>query len=196
MKQLKNIFFRGLTLAIPLGVVAYVFLKIIRGFEKVIGPVATRFGIERLLGELTLTFLAVLCIGLLMLMLGFLMKLSFIASFHQILEEQILNIFPWLNQLKVIAADTLDLENLSTQWKPVLLNIENSYSLAFLVNESENLTSFFVVKGSRTDNGELMTIEKKQVKYYPIAAKEMKMVAKNYGKGMIALIEKTEHNNR
>ena len=192
MNRLKNIIFNGLTFAIPLAAIGYLFFKLTSGFERLIGPLAIRFGIERLLGELTLTFLAILCILLLIIFLGLLMQLSFIASFGKVLEEMILKFLPWLNQIKVMASDTLDLENVSTQWKPVLLYVENAYFLAFLVDESQILASFFVVKGPKTDEGELMTIEKCLIKYYPIEGHELRLISKQYGKGMIALITKLQ----
>jgi hypothetical protein len=192
MNRLKNILFNGLTLAIPIVAIGYLLLKLTNAFERLFGPLVIQFGIERLLGKITLTFLAMLSILLLIIILGLLMKLTLIASFGKVLEDMILKFLPWLNQIKVMAADSLDLENVSTQWKPVLLYTENAYFLAFLVDESQNLASFFVVKGSKTDEGELMTTEKGLIKYYPIEGSELRLISKQYGKGMIALITKLQ----
>jgi uncharacterized membrane protein len=190
MRKLKKIFIHGLALAIPLAIVAYVFLKIIKIFEKIIGPLASRLGIEHLLGELTLTILAIISILVLMLLLGMLMQLAFIAAFRKELEELILKFLPWLNQLKMMAADTLDLENVSTTWKPVLLYHEHCYNLAFMVDESEKLASFYVLKGIKREDGEMLTIEKEQVCFYAVHASEIRNALKQFGNGIIALAEK------
>lgn len=190
MHQLKKTFLRGLALAIPLAVVGYVFLKFIKIFEKIIGPVAGKLGIEKLLGELTLSFFAIFCMLILMMILGLLMQLSFIASLKKELEAIVLKFFPWLNQLKVMAADTVDLENASPNWTPVLVYMEKSYYPAFLVNENETLVSFFVVKGSNPHEGEILTTEKREVSYYPVEGRDIRNISKQYGKGMITMIEK------
>jgi uncharacterized membrane protein len=54
--SLKSTIVRGIALAFPLSVVLYVLYKFIKIFEKIIGPIAKKFEIERVFGEITLTF--------------------------------------------------------------------------------------------------------------------------------------------
>jgi hypothetical protein len=192
MQQLKKTFIHGLALAIPVAVVGYVFFKIIKIFEKIIDPVASKMGIERLLGALTLSVFAIFLLLMLIIMMGLLMKLAFFVSLKKELEDIALKIFPWLNQLKVLAADTPDMENVGTYWKPVMVNIEKNYYPAYLIDESQTLVSFFIVKGAKPLEGEMLTTEKTLVKYYPIENQDIRAISRQYGKGMIALVAKWE----
>jgi hypothetical protein len=192
MQQLKKTFIHGLALAIPLAVVGYVFFKIIKIFERIIHPIASKLGIERVLGALTLSVFAIFLLLLLIIMMGLFMKLAFFASLKIELEGIALKLFPWLNQLKVLAANTPDMENVGAYWKPVMVNIEKNYYPAFLIEESQTLVSFFIVKGAKPLEGEMLTTEKSLVTYYPIDGHDIRTVSRQYGKGMIALVEKLE----
>ena len=63
-------------LAIPLAIVLYVFGRIVGIFKKIIAPLAAKMGIDRILGELTLTIFAIALIILIILLLGLLMQIQ------------------------------------------------------------------------------------------------------------------------
>ena len=72
--KFKTTLVRGLALGIPIAVILYVFIRILVVIEKLISPAAQAIGIERLLGEITLTLLALGVIMLFVLLLGFLTR--------------------------------------------------------------------------------------------------------------------------
>ncbi len=97
-RRFKRILGNGLLIALPLGIVLYILARLVAGLEVVIQPVAEALHIQKLLGELTLTILSVFVIILIVIFLGLLMQLPFVASFSKQLEG-IAFVFslPWRN---------------------------------------------------------------------------------------------------
>ena len=188
MNPLKRTFGRGLALAIPLAVLGYVFVRIVGVFEKMITPLAGKMGVDRLLGELTLTLLACLLIVVLILFLGMLMKISLISRLGTDMESVILRFIPSLNQLKSIANEKLDLGIAQDTWKPVIMLHEQKYSPALIIEENDTLITLFVSKGTSLKDGEILITNKGEVRLHPITAHELHMCSKAFGKGFLSLI--------
>lgn len=187
--SLKTIFVSGLALAFPIAVFAYVFIRIIGIFEKMIGPLATKMGIDKIFGQLTLTIIAILIIILLILLLGLVMQISVVANKSKEMEAIILKFIPSLNQLKVMAADKLDIESSQNLWKPVLLFLEQKYNAAFIIEENDELITLFVTKGTSLHEGEIITTQKNDISYTPVTYDELHKYSKAYGKGYISMIK-------
>lgn len=192
LSSFKIVFARGCALALPLVVVAYVLIKILSAFEEMIKPFAIKLGIDKLLGEITLTVIAVIGIMILMILLGLLMQFSIVAGFRKHLEELVLKFIPSLNHLKAMAAEKLDFDNATYNWKPVLLFYENKYSPAFIVEENDRLITFFLAKGTSLNDGEIVITDKSEVVFSEITSRQMHQCSKQYGKGYISLIKKMD----
>jgi uncharacterized membrane protein len=190
LSVIKKIFGRGFTLAIPLGVVLYVFIKLVEIFEKLISPLATKLGIERILGELTLTIITVFLLLVFMFLLGLLMQLSIVSSFGKSLEDVVVKFVPSLNQIKTMAAEKLDVENTSNTWKPVLLLHEKKYFPAFVIEELNDLITLYTIIGTSINDGEILITRKSDVSIVEITASQIRLFSKQYGKGYLSLIEK------
>jgi uncharacterized membrane protein len=93
VSAIKKIFGKGLVLAIPFGVVVYVFIKLLGIFQKLVNPFAIRLGIERILSELTLTVFAVFLLLIFMFLLGLLMQFLRWRVLAKILKRCCLNFF-------------------------------------------------------------------------------------------------------
>jgi hypothetical protein len=189
--NIKRIFARGLALAIPLGVVAYVFIKLVGILEKLVTPLAAKLGIEKILGELTLTILAILVLLLLMFLLGLLMQLSFIAVFGKSLEDTVIKFIPSLNNFKDMMAEKLRLEDLSGNWKPVLMFHDDNYQPGFIIEESEDLITVYIVKGTTLNDGEILITRKDKLSFTDITASQIHSFSKQFGKGYLSLIKKS-----
>jgi len=189
--SLKKIFGRGLALAIPLAVVGYVCIRLVGIFAKVIRPVAEKIGIDRVLGELTLTIFAVLILLLLVFFLGLLMRISFIAGFGQSIDEAVTKLIPSINELKTMAQEKLNLENESGSWKAVLLLHQEKFLPAFVIEELSDLVTFYIVTGTSLKEGELLITSKNDVRYVPISAADMRLFSRQYGKGYLQLISQS-----
>jgi len=192
MNSLKKIFIRGLTLAVPLAIILYVFGRILEIIKKVIAPVAEKWGIHRLLGDATLTILAILFIALIILFLGFLLRIDSVSKIRQQIEDLILKFVPSLNFLKLMAADKLELANSQNAWKPVLLFIESRYNAAFIVEEDESMVTLFVSKGTTLKDGEIVTAYKKDILIVPATYEQLNKFSRSFGKGFISVVNKAK----
>lgn len=188
--SLKHLFGRGLVIAIPLGVILYIFLKIVAIFEKLVAPISEKIGIHKIFGELTLTVFAVFLIILLVLIMGLLMRLAYFERFGRSMEDVVFKIFPSLNQLKITAIEKLELENNTESWKPVLLFHEERFTPAFIIEQNEEMITLFVLKSVDISNGEFLITRKEAVQYQEITAKEIRQYTRQFGKGFLPLIDK------
>jgi uncharacterized membrane protein len=182
---------RGLALAIPLAIVLYVFAKIVGVFTKIIAPVAHKIGVAHVLGELTLTIFAIILIILIILFLGLLMRIAVVATIREQVEGIILKFVPSLNQLKLLAADTLDLEDAETTWRPVLLYVKEKgkYSPAFVVEEDDERVTLFVLFETAMQKGEVAVYDKDRISLTPLSFTQLHAANRAAGKGFLALIK-------
>jgi hypothetical protein len=186
----KKTIARGIALALPLGIVAYIFLRFVRLFEKIISPFAKKFGVESIFGDITLTLLAIIAILVITFLLGLLMQFSFVSNIRKQIEAVVLKVFPSLNHLKLMAAEKLDIENAVTNWTPVLLKKGEEYLPAFIIEEAGEWITLAKVKAPSTEPGDILVTKRNEVSYTQISMKEMKNFNKQFGKGYISVIEK------
>ena len=193
--SVKRTIGEGFLLAIPLIVIIYVLIKVIVLLKKLIEPLSKKLGIENLFGELTLTIFAIVIMLVLMFILGLLMNFSFIRRFGKNMEEIVFRFFPSLAQLKTVAAEKMDIENAANTWKPVLLLYENKYTPAYIIEEEDDLITFFVIKGTKLDEGEMLITPAKDVTMRSITSDEIRNFSKQYGKGYISFIKNDKRLN-
>ncbi|ATL49286.1 hypothetical protein COR50_20080 [Chitinophaga caeni] len=186
----KNILGRGIILAIPLGVIIYVFIRLIGMLATFIQPLAMKLGIQRILGEFTLIIFAVLLIIIFMYILGLLMGLSFIASLSKKMENLVYRLVPSLNQIKLLATEKLDFNTQLDSWKPVILYYEEKYSPAYVVEEDDQMITLFVIKGTTLSDGEILITKRDDVSLQEITTAQLHQFSRQYGKGFLSVVNK------
>jgi hypothetical protein len=188
--KFKAVLGRGIMLAIPLAIVLYVFGRIVGIFKKIIAPLAAKMGIDRILGELTLTIFAIILIILIILLLGLLMQINAISKLKSKVEDVILMFIPSLNQLKLLAADSLDMDTSEISWRPILLYIKDKakYNAAFIVEEDDEWLTVFVCMETSIRKGEVWVISKEKVSIIPTSYNELHRCSRAAGKGYIEII--------
>ena len=189
--SLKKTIFNGITLAIPLGIILYVLMKIMGVLEKAITPIAEKIGIDRLFGQITLTILVVFVILILIFVCGLLMRLSIIKGFRSYIEGMIIRVVPSLNHLKLIAAEKLDVQSEALQWKPILLwrKNEEEYVSAYLIEETNDWIIIAITNMPSTEPGQVLITKKSVVTYKEITMTELQEHNKLFGKGYLSLID-------
>ncbi|BAO76383.1 hypothetical protein WPG_2153 [Winogradskyella sp. PG-2] len=90
-------------------------------FEKLIEPIAKKFQIEHVFGEITLTFFTVLAMLAIAFLLGLLMRIKLIANIRAEVESLVLKFIPSLNYLELMATERLKVDDIDLNWKPVLV---------------------------------------------------------------------------
>lgn len=189
--SLKKTIFNGITLAIPLGIILYVLMRIMGVLQKAITPIAQKIGIDRLFGQITLTILVVFVILVLIFVCGLLMRLHFIKGFRSYIEGMIIRVVPSLNHLKLIAAEKLDVQSETLQWKPVLLwrKNEEEYVSAYIIEETNDWIIIAITNMPSTEPGQVLITKKSVVTYKEITMTEMQEHNKLFGKGYLSLID-------
>ena len=189
--KFKTILGRGLALAVPLAIVLYVFLRVIEVFKKLIAPVAEKIGVDRVRGELVLTILAIALIILIIVLLGLLMQITVVATVRSQVENIILKFVPSLNQLKLMAADTLDLDTEENTWRPVLLYTKEKakYNPALIVEEDEEMLTLFICLETNIRKGEILIVNKEKVSTIPISFTDLHKCTRAAGKGFLGIIK-------
>jgi len=186
--SLKNTIGRGIALALPLSIVLYVIYKFIKIFEKVIAPFANKFGVEHVLGEITLTFFAVLVMLVIIFLLGLLMQIPLVRNMRLYIEGWILKFVPSLNHLKLLAVEKMDLDNATTNWKPILLLKGDQYLPAFIIEENNEWITLALAKAPSTEPKDMLIVKKSSISYKEITMKQMSDFNKQFGKGYLSVI--------
>ncbi len=192
LKTIKSTFATGLAIAIPLGVVLYVFVRLFDILEKLIGPLATKLGIDRILGGLTLTIFSVLMFLLAMFVLGLLMRISFLAGLGKSIEDLVFRLIPSLNAARNMMAEKLDVQNALGTWKPVMMHYEEIYMPAFLIEESDDLVTLFLMKGIELSEGEILITKKEKVRLTELTTSQIHIFSKQFGKGYLSVIKSSQ----
>jgi hypothetical protein len=187
--SIKRTLLRGIALAVPVGIVVYLFLHFVGVFEKKIAPIAEKFGIEHIWGELTLTVLAIIALLVFVFLLGLLMQLPIVASFRNSVEEIILKVFPSLNHLKLMAAEKLNAGNATSKWKPALIKRNEQYSPAYIIEESSEWITYVPVKVPTTEPGDMVLVSAGSIRYQEITMKQLVDCNKQFGKGYQSLLK-------
>jgi len=192
----RKTFVNGMALAVPLGIVLFIFGKLVGYVANVIHPLADRLGISHVLGRLTLTILAILLILALVLVLGMLMRFALIASIRDWMEDMILKIIPSLRHLKMLASETADFGNAQNKWIPAFIFIEDRYTPGYVVEQNDELVTFFALANGDWGEGEIVVTSKENLKILPVDAFELNASTRLFGKGYLKMIDKANMGSR
>lgn len=185
----KHTIFRGIALALPVFVLLYVLIRLFGIFEKFIGPVAKKLEVESIFGAITMAVFFIFCILVLAFLLGLLMLLPFVSRMRYFLQDWIIKLIPSLNHLKLIAAEKLDIEDATNQWKPVLLENGDTFAPAYIIEETTEWITLVYTKFPGTDPGSMLITKRSNVKYQEITMKQMSQFNRQFGRGYLSLIE-------
>ena len=187
----KQTFINGLFLAIPLLAIFYIGLKIINLIEKLITPLANKFGVHRLLGELTLTIFALIILLILIYLFGILLRLKIMNNLHKQVEGIAYKIMPQLYKIRSLATDS-DGDGFSQGWRPVILEEENSWTPAYITASTEEWITVFLPEAPDGRNGQIKMLKASATRYKTVDGLKFHGMIHHYGIGMIELKNETE----
>lgn len=191
MKKLRQIFADGIALLVPLGIAGYILYKILEVLRKFVTPIADILDIHRFFGRFTLVLLSLIALVILILLLGLLMQSKFITVLRDRLESIMLRLFPPLNEVKVFFADQLKRQNATAGWVPIVLKKGDDYHFAYLVEESDKIGVFFILKKNSVSEGDLDIVEKGSYVYTVVDSNDLHMSVRSFGKDAAQLVEKS-----
>ncbi len=118
-------------------------------------------------------------------MSGLLFRSTYIKNLVRKLEESVLNFIPGYALIKSITADSIG-EQIDQKMTPILIKDDDSWNLAFLVEEGTELSTVFIPDAPRYDAGEVKIIPTVLVKKLNVSTTVFSRSIKNYGKGAIS----------
>ncbi|MFH6769704.1 hypothetical protein V8G56_13205 [Gaetbulibacter aquiaggeris] len=173
----------GILFLLPIGLLIILFNKVFNVILKISEPISHKlptiiFGLKGAI-IITLFLLIIICF-----ISGLLFRSSWVKKNIVKLEENVLDYVPGYALIKSITADSIG-EQIDHKMTPILIKDENSWNLAFLVEEGVELSTVFIPDAPRYDAGEVRIIPTKLIKKLNVSANVFSRSIKNYGKGAI-----------
>lgn len=163
-------------------VLILILTKEVFGFlHKISGPISDYLP-EIIFGLDGSNIVAIFLLILLCFVGGLLFNTRRVKKFIKKVEDNILYLMPGYALIKSITTDTLGAK-VEHNMSPILIKDENSWNLAFLVEEGEALSTVFVPDAPRHDAGEIRIIESSLIQKINVKSNVFAHVIKNYGKG-------------
>ena len=189
--NVRKSFAMGAIITVVLALIAVVLMKLYGIVEKLVTPLAKAFGVERIFGEITITFLVVLAILILMFVIGAISLLPSLSWFKNKLEDLLLKLYPPLSYVKVLADEKLHVDTERTNWKPVLALMDDQYWPAFIIEENEEWVTLSVLYVPNSDPMEILIARKDSTPLIHMTTEQMLHYNRSYGKGLLSLIPST-----
>jgi len=180
---LKNTLLRGIVFTVPILVLVIVFEKALDKLQQVANPIAdvlpyhSVFGIGKAYWAV---FLILVFVGLFM---GLIARLKIAESFLSWIEDNVLNRVPGYTFMKQMGESMIGANDASA-YKVVLLDIENSWQLAYLVEEvDDTIVAIYVPSVPGAMDGDLFYVPKTRIKETTISYKESIQLLHGQGRG-------------
>ena len=183
LKHIRDTVLSGLLLLIPAFVLIVLIQKLYNMMTGVGSKIADTLGIKTVGGIGAASIATSLVLVAIFYGCGLLVKVAFVTSFKDWLEENLLQYIPGYLSYKSKMEDKLG--NRTEPRKPVLAKINNGWRPAFLVNRQEGNNVVFVPQSPETDIGEIWVLQDQDVKETGIEEKIFKAILQKHGKGLI-----------
>ena len=173
----------GVLFLLPFILLVTLLKEVFRFLFKISGPISNYLP-EIIFGLNGSNIVAIFLLVLICFFGGLLFRTKRVKKITKKLEDNILNLMPGYALIKSITADTIG-EKVENQMSPILIKDDNTYNLAFLVEEGESLSTVFIPDAPRHDAGEVKIIETHLIKKINVSTNVFSRSIKNYGKGAI-----------
>lgn len=187
--NLRQTFINGAFFALPVMALLYLGIKIVHIIEKIIAPTAQKLGIQHLLGQLTLTILAVIILLIACFVLGILLHLKMMQHINRQVENLAYKFVPQLNKLKSFALQDESVAQ-GNQWKTVLLQEGDSWVPACIIAKGETWTTVFFPEPPDGLSGSIKLISTTLMNYQPIDGRKFYSIIQQYGQGLLEAKDK------
>jgi len=190
MKFLRTTLTGGIIFLLPVTLLFIILKKAYEILVRIAKPISSRlpdffFGLDgaTIIG---IALLVVFCfIG------GLLFRSRRVKQVVGKLEDNVLCFLPGYTLVRSIAADAVG-EKVERNLQPVLLQDGDSWNMGFLVEESEGSCTVFIPEMPRLDSGNVSIVPSSMVKRVNVPNNLAALSFRNYGKGAINWINKSE----
>lgn len=189
MKRFLSVMFNGVMFAIPLGAVIYLFGKILNSLQRLVEPLANAVGVQKFFGEFALLIVSVAVIMLFCFVLGLLLqRAAVLRVVGDSIEGFAVRVVPSLGFLRSMAGEKLDIQ-VSDTWKGILLQEEDSWIPAFLIEESDTWQTVFIPEAPKGDGGEVRVFARGSIVFRQIDLGAVRSALRVYGQGLAGQLD-------
>lgn len=189
MKRFLSVMFSGIMFAIPLGIVIYLFSKIVNSLERLVEPLANAVGVQRLLGEFALLIISVAIIMLFCFALGLLLqRAAVLRVVGDSIEGLAVRVIPSLGLLKSMAGEKLEIQ-VKNSWTGILLQDGDSWIPAFLIEENERWQTVFIPEAPAGDGGEVRVFARGSITFREVDLGVVRAALRVYGHGLASELD-------
>lgn len=146
---IKSTIYSGIIFSIPLAIVLFLLLKVIKSIIEYTEPFVKSLGIQTIFGRFTMIIVVIVLIFFIFFLAGLLLKLRFARLIHNNVDLFALKYIPGydkiISQSKMVIDEKLNRKNnLYDSWQCYLIKTSQYWRLVFLINnKSEKITLFY-----------------------------------------------------
>jgi uncharacterized membrane protein len=177
----------GILFLLPVVLLVLLFDKAHNLLLKVSTPFAEKLP-ERIFGFDGSYLLAVFLLIFICFMSGLLFRSSLVKVWIRKIEDNVLVNLPGYALIKSISAGAIG-EQSEHEMSPILIHEDDSWSLAFLVEQGEIYSTVFIPDAPRHDAGEIKIIRSDRIQKLDISSNKFSQSIKTFGKGAIKWVK-------
>jgi len=179
----KSIIIGGLFFIIPLLLLVVLVKHAFAILKPIVRKIVDTFEIHSVFGAATLTVFTILILVFLCYLSGLLLKKGLISDWGEKMDDTLFLLFPSLQMLKYKIAGESSNEVKGSHWKPILLNEDPHYTIAFITKEHENgFLSIYIPDAPKMDAGEIRLVHKSKCEHKAISMKAAMQAISSFGK--------------
>lgn len=180
---LKNTLLRGIVFTVPILVLVIIFEKAFEKLQEIANPIADLLPYHSVFGIGKAYWAVLLILIFVGLCMGVIARLKVAMDSINWLEDNLLNRVPGYSFMKQMGESMIGADDTSS-YKVVLLDIENSWQLAYLVEEiDENMVAVYVPSVPSALDGDLFYVPKARIKQTSISYKDSIRILHSQGRG-------------
>lgn len=171
----------GILFLLPIVLILMVIGKAFVILEKIASPISDKLP-TIILGLNGSRLVAIALLILLCFLGGLLFRTQRVKGWISILEEHVLIYLPGYSLIKAVTVDAVGGVE-EHNMKPAAIKDGDFWSLGFLVEEGERMSTVFIPEAPRPESGEIKMVPKELVKKLDVSTNIFNRSIKNYGKG-------------
>lgn len=180
---LKKTLLRGIVFTVPILVVIIVFEKAFEKLQEIANPIADLLPYHSVFGIGKAYWAVLLILIIVGLCMGFIARFKVAMDSINWLEDNLLNRVPGYSFMKQMGESMIGADDTSA-YKVVLLDIEESWQLAYLVEEiDDTMVAVYVPSVPSALDGDLFYVPKSRIKETSISYKDSIRILHCQGRG-------------
>lgn len=188
MNRLRGLLVDGFLLALPLGAAAFLSVKVVELFSKLLAPAARLLPDGRWFGIAAVEIAAIVVLLILLMILGLFARSSLGRRVAAGIENVVLSQIPGYLIIKTIASDLVNVED-ESNLRPALITLDDNSVLGFIIERSADAAMFtvFVPDAPGAGSGSVLLLPGTRVQALDVPPQGIMRAMKKRGIGAQAL---------